>query len=398
MRPFKLFSNNISDQTMMSGVGYLAIIAVTILGIQFFETGPLRVIALILLASFAILFARMPEKSNPAWQLHLQIGVMAAIVAALMYLSPHWSIFPMLFFVLSPTTMMTFPNAIGLRWIIIFTLITGIIFRLSADWATTFMTLLPFAAGYWFFGAFARAMKTAEEARNQSQRLLGELQETHTQLQAYAAQIEELAIAEERNRLAREMHDTLGHRLTVAAVQLEGAQRLIPQNPQKAETMVATVREQVREGLAELRATVATLREPLETQLALTISIDRLVQSFKTATNLDISLEIDPQLSALPGAYNLAIYRAVQEALTNIQRHAQAARVWLEFIQTGSQLQITISDDGVGFPTEVKTTAFGLRGIRERVTHLNGSLRLDERPGGGARLQITIPIPEAQDD
>ena len=91
----------------------------------------------------------------------------------------------------------------------------------------------------------------------------GQDEQYSRQLQEYAGQIERLAVAEERNRLAREMHDMLGHRLTVAAVQLEGAQWLIHTAPERATHMVGTVRDQVREALGELRRTVATLRTPL---------------------------------------------------------------------------------------------------------------------------------------
>src|SRR5690606_11162904 len=106
-------------------------------------------------------------------------------------------------------------------------------------------------------------------ARVESQRLQTELQEAHQQLQTYAERVEALAVAEERNRLAREMHDTLGHRLTVSIVQLEGAGRLIEHDPTRTAQMVQTVREQLVEGLDELRRALVSLRKPVSSSLSL---------------------------------------------------------------------------------------------------------------------------------
>lgn len=381
----------ITDSLMMNIVGYLAILAVTILGIQTIENGLTRIIGIALLVVFTILFALLPDSQKQSWRMHLHLGMMTLIVAGLLTIEPGWSVFPMLFFVLSPTAMMSFSPKIGMLWILGFTIVTGIGFLMVVPPLDALLVLLPYSAGYCFFGIFARALVSAEETRNESQRLLAELQDAHTQLQDYAARIEELAISEERNRLSREMHDTLGHRLTVAAVQLEGAQRLIPQDPERAVGMVATVREQVREALVELRRTVATLREPLEADLSLVSALQRLVKYFQEATDLNIHLDVPEDTQELPHPHRLALYRAAQESMTNIQKHAQAANVWLT-LQTGPQVVLTVCDDGRGFPVEMRETAFGLLGMRERAAHLGGELHLGDRDGGGAKLRFTLPL------
>ncbi len=390
--------NQISDQVITSGIGYLAILAIAILGIQLLEPGVKRMIGMVLFASFTILFALFPSRERPAWQGHLFLALMTAIVVCLMSMDVNWGVFPMLFFVLSPTAIMAFPGRPGLIWLIIFSLVTAITLVIITTPLNAVMLSLPFSAGYGFFGAFARALANAEEARNESQRLLTELRAAHEQLQDYAARIEQLAISEERNRLAREMHDTLGHRLTVAAVQLEGAQRLIERDPGRAAGMVETVRAQVREALAELRATVATMREPFEAELSLVVSLKRLAESFDQATDLKVHLDLPTELCPLPNAYRLAFYRATQEALTNVQRHAQAQNVWISLSQAGDQIALQVSDDGAGFLDETKETAFGLRGMRERISHLGGTLSIANRAEGGAQLRIQLPKPEEQSD
>ena len=177
-----------------------------------------------------------------------------------------------------------------------------------------------------FFGAFANALLRADAARRESQALLDELQQAHEQLQEYALRAEEMAVVEERNRLAREMHDTLGHRLTVASVQLEAAQRLCPTDAERAAGLVGTVREQVREALGELRGTVATLRSPVEADLQLRSALRRLMDHFEEATGLTIHRVLPDEMPPLPDAHRLALYRAAQEALTNVQKHAEASR------------------------------------------------------------------------
>jgi signal transduction histidine kinase len=256
--------------------------------------------------------------------------------------------------------------------------------------------MLPlYIGGFAFFGIFANAMCRADAAQRESKALLAELQEAHRQLQDYAEQVEEMAVVEERNRLAREMHDTLGHRLTVASVQLEGAQRLVHSEPERASNMIATVREQVREALRELRGTVARLRTPLEADLRLRSALRRLIRDFEQATGLDIHQALPDDLPSLPDTHRQALYRAAQEALTNVQRHAQASQAWLVLTVDGGAVSLLVGDDGVGFsPDDELTAGFGLRGLRERAGQLGGELYLEPIAGGGAQLFFRLPLPK----
>jgi signal transduction histidine kinase len=378
--------------SLPSLTGYFAIVSVTILNTLSLDPGLQRMVGSGLFVLFGIVYtlAILQQKSSPR-VLHIYVAIMTAIVAGLMAIRPMWSSIPILFFVLSALVMLFFSQRVGFIWILIFTLVTALVFLLEGNLFSGMVELLPFIAGYLFFGAFARSLAVANEARRESQVLYQELQIAHNQLQEYAAQVEELAVAEERNRLAREMHDTLGHRLTVAAVQLEGAQRLIADEPHRATEMVATVREQVREALSELRRTVATLREPLQTDLSLTHSLIRLTASFEEATGLKIHLTVPQDGIDLPDTHRLTLYRAAQEALTNVQRHARAANVWVELVIAPHQVILQISDDGIGYSGEEETAGFGLRGLRERVSQLDGTLQIEARPKGGTQLRFVLP-------
>jgi signal transduction histidine kinase len=261
------------------------------------------------------------------------------------------------------------------------------------SWQEGLIGLVMYGGINLFFAGYATALKRADTARRESQALLEELQEAHRQLQEYALRAEELAVVEERNRLAREMHDTLGHRLTVASVQLEGAQRLCPTDPDRAASMVGTVREQVREALGELRGTVATLRTPIEADLQLRSSLRRLVSHFEGATGLTIHRVLPEAIPDLPSEYRMALYRAAQEALTNVQRHAGASQVWLVLTLGDEAITLLVGDDGRGLTLSGEEMGFGLQGMRERAAQLGGALYLEPRRGGGTQLSFRLPLP-----
>jgi signal transduction histidine kinase len=183
----------------------------------------------------------------------------------------------------------------------------------------------------------------------------------------------------------------------VAAVQLEGAGRLIPTNPTRAANMVNTVHEEVIEALAELRRTVATLRTPLEVDLSLPIALTRLAQGFEKATGIKINQLVPELLPPLSEAQRLALYRAAQEALTNVQRHAQARQVWLELALEKETITLLVKDDGRGFDLEATGAGFGLRGLRERAAHLKGECHLESTPGQGTQICFHLPLQETRE-
>jgi len=396
---FKRFRWSLED-ILLYLVAYLTLAAVAALGLTVLaQSGQRYQSAAFLLAAFGVVLAFTPEAQAARWKRHLYLTVQAGLVAGLLFLYyASWSVFPILYFILSAQAVLIFPRPTGALWVALFTLLTGGAFIHTLSWREGLLTALPYAGGYLFFGAFAHALARAEAAHRKSQALLTELQEAHRRLQEYAARVEELAVVEERNRLARELHDTLGHRLTVAAVQLEGAWRLIPRDPERAAAMVVTVREQVRQALAELRRAVTALRVPLEADLPLPDSLTRLATRFEEGTGITVHRALPEDMAPLPETHRLALYRAAQEALTNVQRHADAHQVWLVLTADDERVILLVGDDGCGFPPEIERHGFGLEGLRERVARLGGTLHLGARPGGGAEVRVSLPLPEEDDE
>jgi signal transduction histidine kinase len=268
---------------------YIAVGAVSIPGLitVFAQRHENRWVIAGLLFTFGFLLAvvhQTPERRQRIYAPHYFM-LQTILVVSLLLLPPWLQYFNIFFFILSVDAMMLLPPRRGYLWIALFSLLTAGVFTINYGLKEAFFATPIYAGAYLFFGIFASTTARAEAAKQESQELLEELRAAHKKLQEYTLQVEDLAVAEERNWLAREMHDTLGHRLTVAAVQLEAAQRLISNEPERATEIIHTVRDQVREALQELRQTVAALREPLEADLSLPRALLRLATSFEQATS-----------------------------------------------------------------------------------------------------------------
>ncbi len=381
----------LSGPLLVTIAAYLTLGAVAIGGLLALETSRSRWMAGLLLIAFGFLLAYGLRLENKPRSVHLYFAAQTLVSGSLFSLQPDHSPFGALFFVLSAQVMLLLPLRPAALWIAAFIVLTGISYVHFFGWIGL-LWLLPNIGGYLFFATFGNLWRQAELARRRSQQLLEELQVAQRQRQ-------DLAVTEERNRLAREMHDSLGHRLTVAIVQLEGAQRLIPTAPDRAARMIGTMRDEMKEALAELRHTVAALREPLEDAEAAPLAgaLTRLAQTFRDSTGLAVHLDLPDSLPDVPEAHRLALYRAAQESLTNAQRHAGAKQVWLALSAANDRVTLTAADDGKGFETQTATREGGYppRGLRERAVQLGGELVLEGRPGGGAQVRFCLPLVEA---
>jgi signal transduction histidine kinase len=229
--------------------------------------------------------------------------------------------------------------------------------------------------------------------RRHAETLLRELEESHRQLQAYAAQVAELAATEERNRLARDIHDSLGHYMAVINVQLEKALAFRNRNAAEADQAVRESKRLASEALREIRRSVSTLRGTPE-PFSLCQTLTELVNNMNTG-QFSIKLDIQGDEAGYSRQSRLTLYRAAQEGLTNIQKHAQASRVTVRVRLNAQAADLYIDDNGQGFDPDTladKAQAhYGLQGVRERLELIRGSLKLESAPGKGTSLFITVP-------
>lgn len=217
-----------------------------------------------------------------------------------------------------------------------------------------------------------------------------QLATAHEQLRQYALRTEELATLQERNRIARDIHDSLGHSLTVFNLHLEAALRLFDSDPDEVKELLLEAKQLGATALQDVRQSVATLRsDPLKDQ-PLESAIATLVDEFHRSTGITPKCDIQLKRS-IPDNYKITAYRIVQEALTNICKYADTSEVTIA-IHTNTYLHIMVQDNGKGFDRHQSRTGFGLQGMQERTLALSGHFELHTSPGQGCQIIATIPL------
>lgn len=280
-----------------------------------------------------------------------------------------WSVLSTLYFI-----------ALFLLNLVIFTNLESAIYWLA--------TIIPIII---FVGMYVTMYVRQAEAREKAQALAAELETANQQLTDYAARVEDLTIANERQRMARELHDTLSQGLAGLILQLEAADaHLASQRHDKAQSIIGNAMEQARLTLADARRVIDDLRQPSLDDLdsALRLELDR----FTNATGLPIRFHADPT-PPLPDSTKETLVRAVAESLTNIARHANAQNVEVDLRMKDKSLSLTIQDDGQGFDaTAIPAGHYGILGIKERVRLVNGVFDIQSEKGKGALLKVEIPL------
>jgi len=214
----------------------------------------------------------------------------------------------------------------------------------------------------------------------------------NVRLTQYATAVERLAISHERNRLARELHDTLAHTLSAVAVQLEALNKQLDQDPDNAQNTLKQLQELTRSGLQEARRALQALRaSPLE-DLGLALALRQLVESVSERSGIAIGLDAANDLDGLPPEIEQGVYRVAEEALNNAARHAHAQSVTVSLRRDSRALRLTVADDGVGFDPEAVPVDghYGLVGMRERALLCSGHLEIASAPGKGTTVRLTV--------
>lgn len=249
--------------------------------------------------------------------------------------------------------------------------------------------LFSIATGMTFTVLFTMIALREQSGRIETERLAHDLRLANHRLAEYATQVEELAIVSERNRLAREIHDNLGHYLTVVNIQIEAARTIMNVNPQKADDALLKAQTLTQDGLTSVRKSVSALRASPLDERPLPEAISQLAEE-NQSTGISTHLTTQGEAHPLDPKIELTLYRTVQESLTNVRKHAHASRVdiLLDY-RNEEMIQLSIQDNGVG--TEKTDGGFGLLGLKERVQLLNGTLTIQSEPNSGFLLTIQIP-------
>jgi signal transduction histidine kinase len=223
--------------------------------------------------------------------------------------------------------------------------------------------------------------------------LIAQLQAAKHELELAQQREAELAVLRERERLARDLHDSLGHALVTLSVQLEAIQRLYRVDPEAASVQVDEMKAMARSSMDALRRAIAGLRTPDLADRALRPALQALCVDLAQRTGLEVSCQIDQAADDLRPATAEALWRITQEALTNVEKHAQARSVDVSVEYKPDAVALRIVDDGVGLAAgaDPVPNRFGIRGMRERVEGLGGTLSLT---GGasGTTVEARLPV------
>jgi signal transduction histidine kinase len=240
--------------------------------------------------------------------------------------------------------------------------------------------------GFLVIGYFINALIAQLRSQQDS------LEQANAQMVHHASTLEHLTISRERNRMARELHDTLAHTLSGLTVQLETVKAYWNVDAAAAQTMLDKSLWATRSGLQETRRALKSLRaSPLE-DLGLCLALRRLAESAADRANLTLDLPVPEQIPSLSPDVEQCIYRVVQEAVTNAARHAGAKNLQLRLTCTDNQISLMVRDDGTGFDaTESEhPDHFGVAGMQERAQLAGGRLTIDSEPGQGTTVRLTI--------
>jgi signal transduction histidine kinase len=256
----------------------------------------------------------------------------------------------------------------------------------SGAWGS--FTLGALVAACWVLGY---ALRTRRD-------YVAELRDRAARLEAAEGERAARAVVDERLRIARELHDVIGHSISLIVIQAEAAARSARSNPDAVPAFLSGISAASRQALAEMRGVLAVLR-PDATVLPATgelspqpglEQVGELVASLR-AGGLETRLEAEPM--RVPPGIALAVYRIVQESLTNVLKHAgDGAKAGVTIIRSGGTVRVSVHDDGTGPNGRAPGTAHGIVGMRERVAAYGGTLRTGARPGGGFEVEASIPL------
>lgn len=345
------------------------------------------------LAIYGLLLGFQPliTRDSPL-RAHIYLGLQTTLVIAAMLLYFELDFFALLFLPLGGQAMFLFSRKTAIIWIVIFGIAIVVGQTIQFGWPGGLSFTFLYLAGLFFVASFSTLMMRADEARIQSDRLLDELQGAHRQLQEYAGQAEELATVKERNRLARELHDSVAQTLYGLTLQAEAASRQLNAG-QTAEVSgyLREIRESAQQTLQETRLLIFELRPPILESEGLASALRARLESVESRSGLKTHINLQ-EVGRLPNGIESGLYGISNEVLNNILKHALASEIKVLLRKKAGKITLEIGDNGVGFDpgSTEQHGGLGLKGMRERAEQINGDLQISSGENG---TLVTVEVP-----
>jgi signal transduction histidine kinase len=346
----------------------------------------------VILAVYGILLGFQPftTKGSPL-RAHIYLAIQTALIIGAMLLYFELDFFALLFLPLGGQAMFLFPRKTAFAWIAIFGIAIIIGQTIQFGWPGGLSFTFLYLAGLFFVASFSTLMMRADEARIQSNRLLDELQRAHRKLQEYAGQAEELATAKERNRLARELHDSVAQTLYGLTLQAEAASRQLKTGQtEEVASYLREIRESSQQTLQETRLLIFELRPPILEEEGLASALRARLESVENRSGLKVQIDLQ-EVGRLPNGIESGLYGISNEVLNNILKHAHAREIRVSLKKRVGKIILEINDNGIGFDLDSAEGhgGLGLKGMRERAEQINADLRISSGENG---TQISVEV------
>ena len=372
--------NNIRIPVLLDIATYISIAAMSLLGISGFTSFKLQLITLGLCLLFGILhrfyFKADAFQHNP----NLYFGIQTFILTLILSLgSSSTDAFNFLFVLLAIHTAHLLPGKNTAIWITIYYTIVCVVV-ISIRGTDGIYAVLFYGVTYFLCGFFGSVLQQAEKARDRNQQLVDELQETQQKLR-------ELAVVEERNRLARDLHDSVKQQVFAISMQLSAARSSLSESD-TAYASVSQAEKLAQQAGAELTTLIHQLRPPGLERRSLADAIREQVGAWSRQNN--VAAELDVADVSVDLNTEQALFRVLQEALANVARHSHANRASITLTTENNCVILRIEDNGLGYDTEKITKGIGLDSMNERLAALNGTLEVSSRQSQGTIVTATV--------
>lgn len=328
--------------------------------------------------------------------MHIITAVQVGIALFLLLMIDQIDFFALLIVPPCALSILYFPRKVALTWIGVSCLlmIAILIEHFPLNESVGYVIIYPTAI--FLFTGFSYLAQQSEQAQARSEALLADLQVANQKLQVYSAQVQELAAAAERNRLARELHDSVTQIIFGLTLSAQAARILIDRNPARAAAELDHIQMLAQNALAEMRSLIQQLHPHSPTEDGLAPALRRLAAERQASDGLEVALRITGE-RRLPEKVEADLFRIAHEALNNIIKHAQTNHAVITLnMENASRVWMSIEDAGIGFdPAKVRATQpghLGLTSMKERIQALGGTLIVDSKPGNGTRVRVELAL------
>jgi signal transduction histidine kinase len=388
-----------SNKWIYQGVFYLAFgltyAAILLRSVLIYQATPYLVEVVGLLLCFLLLFLTVTilPKDIGRW-FHLYLGLQTILVCLLIFSPDHkqYDYFSILFGILGMQAMQNLSYRRGTAWIGFFFILLGYRFISAEGVLKGLITLLIFGAVIIFLSAYSLTTRQAQLANNHNQFLMVQLQEANLQLESHSNTLKQLGIANERQRLARELHDSVTQTIFSMTLTMQSALLLLDRDPNRVGAQLERLNQLAQSALTEMHTLISELRPEKHTG-GLIAELRKYVENRNIPEELCVTFKIEGE-QVLSTKEDQGLLRIAQEALNNVVKHAHASKVYLH-LNMAEPFWIEIEDNGQGFNLEQvqRSGHLGLASMRERADEINWRLTIQSTPGAGTHIHMEKKYP-----